>query len=79
MKLVTSVHFAHILYQAQPVENTVPPPQMNSLWLLVIFALCVITSFLLCHVAKALFPKFRSGEHKPGTHRPDMPHWWTRD
>src|SRR5256885_5689240 len=24
-------------------------------------------------LAKALFPRFRSGEHKPGTHRPDLP------
>src|SRR5262249_5798873 len=43
------------------------------LWLLAIFALCAIASFLLCYAAKVLFPKFRSGEHKPGTHRPDLP------
>jgi UDP-N-acetylmuramyl pentapeptide phosphotransferase/UDP-N-acetylglucosamine-1-phosphate transferase len=71
MKLVTSVHFAHVLYQAPPTESKGPPPQVNTLWLLGIFALCVLTSFLLCYIAKALFPKFRSGEHKPGTHRPD--------
>src|SRR5215472_16158679 len=73
MKLVTFVHLAHMLYQAKPAANEAPPPQVNPLWLLIIFTLCVITSFLLCHVAKVLFPKFRSGEHKPGTHRPDMP------
>jgi UDP-N-acetylmuramyl pentapeptide phosphotransferase/UDP-N-acetylglucosamine-1-phosphate transferase len=73
MKLVTSVHFTHMLYQAQPAENKVAVPQVNPLWLIAIFALCAITSFLLCYAAKVLFPKFRSGEHKPGTHRPDLP------
>ncbi len=48
----------------------------NPLWLLGLFLLtlvvCAGTSFILCRVAMALFPKFRSGEHKPGTHRPDI-------
>jgi UDP-N-acetylmuramyl pentapeptide phosphotransferase/UDP-N-acetylglucosamine-1-phosphate transferase len=48
-----------------------------SLWLILelvlIFLICTIASFLLSGLAKALFPKFRSGEHKPGTHRPDLP------
>lgn len=43
------------------------------LWLLIIFAACAVASLLLCGIARVLFPKFRSGEHKPGTHRPDMP------
>lgn len=43
------------------------------IWLLLIFAACALASLLLCGVAKTLFPKFRSGEHKPGTHRPDLP------
>src|SRR5579864_1213635 len=73
MKLALTVQLAHMLHQAQPAENKAPTSQVNPLWLLVIFALCVITSFLLCYVAKVLFPKFRSGEHKPGTHRPDLP------
>src|SRR5215472_6401061 len=30
-------------------------------------------SLLLCWIAKLLFPKFRSGEFKPGPHRSDMP------
>ena len=30
-------------------------------------------SLLLCGLAKQLFPKFRSGEFKPGEHRADMP------
>src|SRR5450432_2206107 len=46
---------------------------MILLWLLFIFITCAATSFILSYVAKTLFPKFRSGEHKPGTHRPDMP------
>ena len=46
---------------------------MISIWLLFIFTTCAATSLLLCYVAKTLFPKFRSGEHKPGTHRPDLP------
>ncbi len=48
-----------------------------SLWLILelvlLFLICTIASFLLSGLAKALFPKFRSGEHKPGTHRPDLP------
>jgi UDP-N-acetylmuramyl pentapeptide phosphotransferase/UDP-N-acetylglucosamine-1-phosphate transferase len=43
------------------------------MWLLVIFIICAGISLLLCGIAKLLFPKFRSGEHKPGTHRPDLP------
>jgi len=46
---------------------------MLPIWLLFIFITCAATSLLLCYVAKTLFPKFRSGEHKPGTHRPDLP------
>ncbi|GER90903.1 hypothetical protein KDW_50650 [Dictyobacter vulcani] len=42
-------------------------------WLLLIFATCLAGSLLLCGIAKKLFPTFRSGEHKPGTHRMDMP------
>lgn len=45
----------------------------NPIWLLLIFTTCAIASLLLCGIAKVLFPKFRSGEHKPGTHRPDLP------
>ena len=47
---------------------------MNPIWLLLLFfIICAAASFLLSGVAKTLFPKFRSGEHKPGTHRPDLP------
>src|SRR5437868_10279888 len=46
---------------------------MVPLFLLLIFITCVILSLLLCGIAGLLFPKFRSGEHKPGTHRPDLP------
>ncbi|GLV56638.1 hypothetical protein KDH_34770 [Dictyobacter sp. S3.2.2.5] len=46
----------------------------NSPWLLlVVFVGCAIASTLLCQAARLLFPKFRSGEHKPGTHRADLP------
>ncbi len=46
----------------------------NSLWqLLLVFVLCAVASVLLCQAARFLFPKFRSGEHKPGTHRIDIP------
>ncbi len=43
------------------------------IWLLAIFSICAVATLLLCGIAKFLFPKFRSGEHKPGTHRPDLP------
>lgn len=47
---------------------------MNPIWLLLLtFVVCAAASLLLSGVAKALFPKFRSGEHKPGTHRSDLP------
>src|SRR5260370_14843158 len=46
---------------------------MVSVWLLLIFITCAFVSLLLCWIAKLLFPKFRSGEFKPGPHRSDMP------
>lgn len=46
---------------------------MIPIWLLLIFVASAIASLALCGIAKSLFPKFRSGEHKPGTHRPDLP------
>ena len=49
------------------------PIWTNPIWLLLIFITCAAASLLLCGLAGALFPKFRSGEHKPGTHRPDLP------
>jgi UDP-N-acetylmuramyl pentapeptide phosphotransferase/UDP-N-acetylglucosamine-1-phosphate transferase len=33
----------------------------------------MLLSFLLCWVARFLFPRFRSGEYKPGPHRSDLP------
>ncbi|HCP73060.1 MAG TPA: hypothetical protein DIU08_00280, partial [Ktedonobacter sp.] len=42
------------------------------LWLLLIFVACTAISFLLCYAAKSLFPRFRSGEFKPGPHRSDI-------
>src|SRR5947209_11994601 len=46
---------------------------MEPVWLLVIFIACMLLSLLLCWVARLLFPRFRSGEYKPGPHRSDLP------
>ncbi len=46
---------------------------MLILLLLIIFIICAVASLFLCGIARTLFPKFRSGEHKPGTHRSDLP------
>lgn len=43
------------------------------LLLLFIFVACAVTSLLFCGLARTFFPAFRSGEHKPGIHRPDQP------
>jgi UDP-N-acetylmuramyl pentapeptide phosphotransferase/UDP-N-acetylglucosamine-1-phosphate transferase len=45
---------------------------MIPLWLLLIFAACGVASALLCGIAMLLFPRFRSGEFKPGPHRSDL-------
>ena len=45
---------------------------MIPLWLFIIFAACVVASLLFCGMAMLLFPRFRSGEFKPGPHRPDI-------
>ena len=41
-------------------------------WLLLIFAASATISLILCYLAKVLFPRFRSGEFKPGPHRSDI-------
>lgn len=46
---------------------------MIPLWLFLIFIACAALSVLLCGGARLLFPKFRSGEYKPGPHRSDLP------
>ncbi len=46
---------------------------MVPVWLLLIFITCALISLLLCGIGKLLFPKFRSGEYKPGPHRSDIP------
>jgi len=46
---------------------------MDPVLFLLIFITCAFISLLLCWIAKLLFPKFRSGEYKPGPHRSDMP------
>ncbi len=45
---------------------------MEPIWLLCLFIACALLSLSLCWIAKLLFPKFRSGEFKPGPHRSDM-------
>lgn len=45
---------------------------MEPIWLLCLFIACAFLSLSLCWIAKLLFPKFRSGEFKPGPHRSDM-------
>ena len=46
---------------------------MEPVWLLLIFIACMLLSLLLCWIARLLFPRFRSGEYKPGPHRSDLP------
>src|SRR6266516_7571698 len=46
---------------------------MDPVLFLLIFITCAFISLLLCWIWKILFPKFRSGEFKPGPHRADMP------
>lgn len=46
---------------------------MVPFWLLCIFAACTGISWLICGLAMKLFPRFRSGEYKPGPHRSDLP------
>lgn len=46
---------------------------MEPIWLLCLFIACAFLSLSFCWIAKLLFPKFRSGEFKPGPHRSDMP------
>jgi UDP-N-acetylmuramyl pentapeptide phosphotransferase/UDP-N-acetylglucosamine-1-phosphate transferase len=46
---------------------------MDPVLFLLIFITCAFISLLLCWIGKILFPKFRSGEFKPGPHRADMP------
>ncbi len=46
---------------------------MVPLWLLLIFFVCTTLSLVLCSLAGVLFPRFRSGEYKPGPHRSDLP------
>ncbi len=45
---------------------------MEPIWLLCLFIACALLSLSFCWIAKLLFPKFRSGEFKPGPHRSDM-------
>jgi len=45
---------------------------MVQLWLFFTFIACLALSWLLSFAAKMLFPRFRSGEFKPGPHRSDL-------
>jgi UDP-N-acetylmuramyl pentapeptide phosphotransferase/UDP-N-acetylglucosamine-1-phosphate transferase len=46
---------------------------MVAVWLLLLFAGCCVLSLILCFFGKLFFPRFRSGEYKPGPHRFDVP------
>jgi UDP-N-acetylmuramyl pentapeptide phosphotransferase/UDP-N-acetylglucosamine-1-phosphate transferase len=46
---------------------------MVPIWLCLMFIACAALSLLLCSMGRVLFPKFRSGEYKPGPHRSDLP------
>ena len=51
--------------------NSFNPIQI--LCLLMAFLACAGVSLIFCGLARKFFPKFRSGEHKPGMHRADQP------
>jgi UDP-N-acetylmuramyl pentapeptide phosphotransferase/UDP-N-acetylglucosamine-1-phosphate transferase len=46
---------------------------MDPVLFLLIFITCAFISLVLSGIARLIFPKFRSGEFKPGPHRSDMP------
>src|SRR5579875_875890 len=46
---------------------------MEFIWLFGLFIACALLSLSFCWIARVLFPKFRSGEFKPGPHRSDAP------
>ncbi len=52
--------------------NMVPQWLILPLWLLLIFVACATISLFLCFIARLLFPRFRSGEFKPGPYRSDI-------
>ncbi len=45
---------------------------MIAIWLLLTFITCALLSLILCWIARFLFPRFRSGEFKPGPYRVDV-------
>lgn len=55
------------------LENIGASGYMVPLWLLVFVVACAVSTLLLCGIARVLFPRFRSGEYKPGPHRVDLP------
>ncbi len=63
----------NLVYMIQPMQSGQLAAQAEPVWLLVLFVACAAASFLFCKVTQTFFPKFRSGEHKPGTFRPDLP------
>ncbi len=67
-----NTHFTFQLLEHQ-ATLTALGVYMVPLFLLLIFSTCAILSLLLCGIAGVLFPKFRSGEFKPGPHRSDLP------
>jgi UDP-N-acetylmuramyl pentapeptide phosphotransferase/UDP-N-acetylglucosamine-1-phosphate transferase len=50
----------------------IPQAYMVPVILILAFLASAALSLIFCGIARALFPKFRSGEHKPGPHRSDL-------
>lgn len=54
------------------VSSSLAATPDTSMMLLLGFAVALILSLILCWLARRIFPRFRSGEHKPGVFRPDQ-------
>jgi UDP-N-acetylmuramyl pentapeptide phosphotransferase/UDP-N-acetylglucosamine-1-phosphate transferase len=72
LKIMPLTHHSHTA-SVLPHQSGETVSAWLILELLLLFLICAIASFLVSKLAKDFFPKFRSGEHKPGTHRPDLP------
>ena len=65
MTLIFPLHIAFLLSASTAFSDT-------NIMLLLGFIAALALSLLLCLLARRLFPRFRSGEHKPGVFRPDQ-------
>ncbi|GER83018.1 MAG: hypothetical protein IMW90_12780 [Thermogemmatispora sp.] len=50
----------------------IPDAYLVPVILILTFVVSALLSLIFCGIARLLFPKFRSGEHKPGHHRSDL-------